>query len=102
MALSAAGLLRYWFCSLWALTTVFPYENCNYSRGPQARRLDMPADRLKILREAFLKTMSDAEALAEAKKPAGTTTEERSCGAGQEIVDSRLEVIERAKKLLTQ
>lgn len=27
----------------------------------------MPADRLKILREAFLKTMSDAEALAEAK-----------------------------------
>ena len=65
----------------------------------------MPADRVKILREAFLKTMSDAEALAEAKNgrlDVDMTTEEGHDALVKEIVDSRPEVIERAKKLLTQ
>jgi tripartite-type tricarboxylate transporter receptor subunit TctC len=64
-----------------------------------------PAERVKILRDAFLKTMSDPEALAEAKK--GRMDVEPTSGEDleslvKEIFDSPPEVIERAKKMLAQ
>jgi tripartite-type tricarboxylate transporter receptor subunit TctC len=64
-----------------------------------------PAERVKILREAFLKTMSDPEALAEAKKgrmDVETTSGEDLEALVKEIFDSPPEVIERAKKMLAQ
>ena len=64
-----------------------------------------PAERVKILREAFLKTMSDPEVIAEAKKgrmDIDTTTGEELETLVKEIFDSPPEVIERAKKLLAQ
>ena len=64
-----------------------------------------PAERVKILREAFLKTMSDPEALAEAKKgrmEVDTTSGEELETLVKEIFDSPPEVIERAKKMLAQ
>ena len=64
-----------------------------------------PAERVKILRDAFLKTMSDPEALAEAKK--GRMDVEMTSGEDlellvKEIFDSPPEVVERAKKMLSQ
>ena len=64
-----------------------------------------PAERVKILREAFLKTMSDPEVIAEAKKgrmDIDVTTGEELETLVKEIFDSPPEVIERAKKLLAQ
>jgi len=64
-----------------------------------------PADRVKILREAFLKTMGDPEVIAEAKKgrmDIDITTGEELETLVKEIFDSPPEVIERAKKLLAQ
>lgn len=64
-----------------------------------------PAERVKILREAFLKTMNDPEALAEAKKgrmDVEVTTGEDLESLVKEIFDSPPEVIERAKKMLLQ
>ena len=64
-----------------------------------------PADRIKILREAFLKTMSDPEVIAEAKKgrmDIDTTTGEELETLVKEIFDSPPEIIARAKKLLVQ
>jgi len=64
-----------------------------------------PAERVKILRDAFLKAMSDPEALAEAKKgrmEVDTTTGEELEALVKEIFDSPPEVIERAKKMLAQ
>ena len=64
-----------------------------------------PAERVKILRDAFLKTMSDPEVIAEAKKgrmDIDTTTGEELETLVKEIFDSPPEVIERAKKLLAQ
>jgi tripartite-type tricarboxylate transporter receptor subunit TctC len=64
-----------------------------------------PAERVKILRDAFLKTMSDAEALAEAKKgrmDVDPTSGEDLESLVKEIFDSPPEVIERAKKMLAQ
>ena len=62
-----------------------------------------PPDRVKILREAFLKTLSDPEAVAEAKKARmdiEPSTGEELEALTKEIFDSPPEVIERAKKLL--
>ena len=62
-----------------------------------------PPDRVKILREAFLKTLSDPEAAAEAKKARmdiEPSTGEELEALTKEIFDSSPEVIERAKKLL--
>jgi tripartite-type tricarboxylate transporter receptor subunit TctC len=64
-----------------------------------------PPDRVKILRDAFLKTMSDPEVIAEAKKgrmDIDTTTGEELEALVKEIFDSPPEVIERAKKMLAQ
>ena len=64
-----------------------------------------PPDRVKILRDAFLKTMSDPEVIAEAKKgrmDIDTTTGEELEALTREIFDSPPEVIERAKKMLAQ
>jgi tripartite-type tricarboxylate transporter receptor subunit TctC len=62
-----------------------------------------PPDRIKMLREAFLKTLNDPEAAAEAKKARmdiEPTTGEELEALTKEIFDSPPEVIERAKKLL--
>jgi len=64
-----------------------------------------PAERFKILRDAFLKTMSDPEALAEAKKgrmDVDPTSGENLESLVKEIFDAPPEVIERAKKMLAQ
>ena len=64
-----------------------------------------PAERVKILREAFLKTMSDPEALAEAKKgrmDVEVTSGEDLESLVKEIFDSPPDVVERAKKMLAQ
>jgi tripartite-type tricarboxylate transporter receptor subunit TctC len=62
-----------------------------------------PGDRVKILREAFIKTMSDPDVIAEAKKgrmDIEVTSGEELEALVKEIFDSPPEVIERAKKML--
>ena len=64
-----------------------------------------PPERVKILRDAFQKTMSDPEVQAEAKKgrmEIDTTSGEELEALVKEIFDSPPEVIERAKKMLAQ
>jgi len=63
----------------------------------------IPSDRVKILREAFSKAVSDPELLAEAKKKqleVDPTTGEELEALAKEVVAQPLEVIERMKKLL--
>jgi tripartite-type tricarboxylate transporter receptor subunit TctC len=62
-----------------------------------------PAERVKILREAFFKTLSDPEVLAEAKKSrmdVEPTSGEELESLVKEIFDSPPEVLDRVKKLL--
>lgn len=64
-----------------------------------------PPERVKILRDAFIKTMNDPEVIAEAKK--GRMDIDVSSGEEleqlvKEIFDSPADIIERAKKLLAQ
>jgi tripartite-type tricarboxylate transporter receptor subunit TctC len=62
-----------------------------------------PADRVKILRDAFLKTLSDPEAVAEAKKSRmdiDPTSGEELESLVKEIFDAPPEVAERVKKIL--
>jgi len=64
---------------------------------------NMPADRLKVLRDAFVKTMADEQFRAEVKKrgyefdPVGGEELER---LAKEVIGQPPEVIERLKKLL--
>ncbi|MDP2604510.1 MAG: tripartite tricarboxylate transporter substrate-binding protein [Deltaproteobacteria bacterium] len=61
------------------------------------------ADRVKTLREAFMKTMSDPEFLAEAKKKrleVDPTSGEELEAMAKEVITQPPEVIERMKKLL--
>jgi tripartite-type tricarboxylate transporter receptor subunit TctC len=63
----------------------------------------IPPDRLKLLREAFIKTMSDPDVLAEAKKNGWETnylSGEEMAGLAKEVVVQPPEVIDRMKKLL--
>jgi len=63
-----------------------------------------PPERVKILRDAYLKTLNDPEVLAEAKKgrlDVEPTSGEELESLVKEIFGSPLEVIERVKKLLT-
>ncbi|MGH7770749.1 MAG: Bug family tripartite tricarboxylate transporter substrate binding protein [Candidatus Binatia bacterium] len=63
----------------------------------------MPAERVKILREAFIKTMSDPELLAGAKKRGwdlDPSTGEELEAISKEVMVQPPEVIERMKKLL--
>jgi tripartite-type tricarboxylate transporter receptor subunit TctC len=60
-------------------------------------------DRLKILREAWMKTLGDPELLAEAKKrkwPVEPVGGERLSGLAKEVIAQPPEVIQRLKKLL--
>jgi tripartite-type tricarboxylate transporter receptor subunit TctC len=62
-----------------------------------------PPERVKILREAFFKTLSDPEVLAEAKKSrmdVEPTSGEELESLVKEIFESSPEVLERVKKLL--
>jgi tripartite-type tricarboxylate transporter receptor subunit TctC len=62
-----------------------------------------PAERVKILRDAFLKTLNDPEAVAEAKKSrmdVDPTSGEELETLTKEIFDSPPEVFERVKKIL--
>ncbi len=73
------------------------------SAGPMWLRREVPPDQVKTLREAFAKTMSDREFLAEAKtrnleiKPTASDPLER---LAKDIIVQPPEVIERMKKLL--
>ncbi len=63
----------------------------------------IPADRVKILREAFMKTMSDPELLDDAKKKKldlDPVSGEELEKLGKEIMAQPPDVIERMKKLL--
>lgn len=62
-----------------------------------------PSDRVKVLREAFLKTLKDPEVLAEAKKgrmDVDPTAGEELETLVKEIFDSPPDVLERVKKIL--
>ena len=65
----------------------------------------IPADRVKILRDAFSKTLSDPALLADAKKrrleidPTGPDELE---SLAKEVFTTNREIIERMKKLLSQ
>ena len=62
-----------------------------------------PAERVKILRDAFVKTLNDPEVLAEAKKArmdVEPTSGEELESLVKEIFDSPPEVLERVKKIL--
>jgi hypothetical protein len=62
-----------------------------------------PPDRVKILRDAFAKTLSDPEALDEAKKgrmDVAPATGEELDKLVSDIFDSPPEVVERVKKIL--
>ena len=64
-----------------------------------------PPERIKILRDAYVKTLNDPEVLAEAKKgrmDVQPTSGEDLETLTKEIFDSPPEVIERAKKILAQ
>ena len=63
----------------------------------------LPQERTKILREAFNKTMSDPEFLAEAKKKkldVEPTRGEELEAMAKEVISQPPDVIERMKKLL--
>jgi tripartite-type tricarboxylate transporter receptor subunit TctC len=62
-----------------------------------------PPERVKILRDAFLRTLNDAEVLAEAKKArmdVEPTSGEELESLVKEIFDAPAEVLERVKKML--
>ena len=62
-----------------------------------------PADRVKVLRAAFAKTMNDPELLAEAKKRGwdiDLTTGDELEKLAKEIMVQPPDVIERVKKML--
>ena len=62
-----------------------------------------PADRVKILREAYAKAMRDPELLAEAKKgkmDVEPSTGEELQAIAQEVLDQPAGVVERVKKIL--
>jgi tripartite-type tricarboxylate transporter receptor subunit TctC len=62
-----------------------------------------PADRVKILRDAYVKTLNDPEVLAEAKKArmdVQPTSGEELESLAKEIFDSPPEVLERVKRIL--
>ena len=62
-----------------------------------------PPDRVKLLREAFLKSLNDPDLLAEAKKgrmDVEPTTGEELESLVKEILDSPPDVLERVKKIL--
>jgi tripartite-type tricarboxylate transporter receptor subunit TctC len=62
-----------------------------------------PADRVRILREAYIKTLNDPEALAEAKQgrmDVDPASGEELEALVKEIFDSPPEVVERVKKIL--
>jgi tripartite-type tricarboxylate transporter receptor subunit TctC len=65
----------------------------------------VPADKTKIFRDAFMKTMSDPELLAEAKRKnfdiTPTTGEELEALAKQ-VISQSPEVVERVKILMSQ
>ena len=62
----------------------------------------IPADRVKILREAYLKAFKEPEVIAEAKKSRmdlETLTGEEVESAMREVMNQPREVVERVKKL---
>ncbi len=62
-----------------------------------------PPERVKILREAYLKVLKDAEVLAEAKKgrmDVEVTSGDELQALAKEVIEQPPEVIERVKKLL--
>ena len=65
----------------------------------------MPAERLKILRDGWNKTMKDPELLAEAKKrswPVEAVGGEELSALAKEVIAQPPEVVQRLKKLLTE
>jgi tripartite-type tricarboxylate transporter receptor subunit TctC len=64
-----------------------------------------PPDRVKILREAYVKTLHDPDARAEAKKgrmDVEPTSGEELEALVKEILDSPADVLDRVRKILVQ
>jgi tripartite-type tricarboxylate transporter receptor subunit TctC len=64
-----------------------------------------PADRIKVLREAFMKAMNDAELLAEARKKAlepSPSHGDHLESLAKELLAQPAEVVERMKGLLAK
>jgi tripartite-type tricarboxylate transporter receptor subunit TctC len=64
-----------------------------------------PADRVKMLREAYVQSIKDPELLAEAKKSrmdVDPSTGEELQALLNEILNQPPDVIERVKKILTE
>jgi tripartite-type tricarboxylate transporter receptor subunit TctC len=64
-----------------------------------------PSERVKILRDAYTRSLKDPELLAEAKKgrmDVDPSTGEELQALLQEIMDQPREVIEQVKKILTE
>ena len=83
------------------LTTVLLAANI-FGR-PMVTPPGVPADRVKILREAFDRTIKDAEFLAEAKKrgwPVEPVAGEELDTLAKEVISQPPEVVQRLKKLL--
>lgn len=65
----------------------------------------IPADQLKILREAFLKTMKDPELLAEAKRKnfdISPSTGEELEALARQVMYQPPEIVNRVKELMEQ
>jgi len=65
----------------------------------------IPADRLKILREAFLKTLKDPDLLAEAKRKnfdITPSTGEELEALSKQVMSQPQEVIDRVKVIMDQ
>jgi hypothetical protein len=66
---------------------------------------NMPADRLKILRDGWSNTLKDPELLAEAKKrrwPVEAVGGEALAALAKEVIAQPPEVVQRLKKLLAE
>jgi len=63
----------------------------------------LPADRLKILRDAWINTLKDPDLLADAKKrrwPVEPVAGERLAELAKEVIAQPPDVVQRLKKLL--
>ena len=80
---------------------LWPADHCN--AGPRWATPGIPAERAKILCDAFAKTLKDPDLLAEAKKKLleiDPTTGEELAALANEVMSANKDLIARLEKLL--